>query len=109
MPPSARVRAPEIVATIAAVRKSTADRVKGLPWLLLLQASVVVGKRWSALSQKDRARLTRLVGESRGRLANLSAKERNELRKLAGKLDATGTGRELVALLRGERQRRKRR
>jgi hypothetical protein len=97
-----------IVATIAAVRKSKLDRVKALPWLILLQAGMVVGKRWRALSQKDRTRLTGLVRKSRGRAGNLSAKERSELRRLSGKLDVKGLGRELLALLRGGRQRRKR-
>ena len=48
------------------MKTSKVDRVKGLPWLLLLQAAVVLGKRWSALSAKDRARLARLVRQSKG-------------------------------------------
>ena len=40
----------------------------------------------------------RCVRESRGRVGNLSAKERMELRKLVGKLDLKGMGRELLAL-----------
>jgi hypothetical protein len=91
------------------VSKSKVDRVKDLPWLALLQAVVVVGRRWSALSQKDRTRLTGLVRESRGRVGNLSAKERVELRRLVRKLDPKGAGRELLPLMRGGRKRRKRR
>jgi hypothetical protein len=85
---------------------SKVDRVKGLPWLLLLQAGVVLGKRWSALSAKDRARLARLVRQSRGRVGNLSVKDRLELRRLSRKLDLKGAGRELLPLLRGGRKRR---
>jgi hypothetical protein len=89
------------------VSKSKVDRVKDLPWLMLLQAGVVVGRRWTALSEKDRARLTRILRESRGRVGNLSAKERSELRRLAGKLDLKSAGRELM-LVRAARRRRKR-
>ncbi len=98
-----------VVATIAAVSKSKLDRVKALPWLMLLQVGVVVGKRWSALSQKERERLTYLLRESRGRMGNLSTRERNELRRLSRKLDLGGVGRELLALMRGGSRRGKRR
>lgn len=87
---------------------STRDRVKALPWAAALQGVVVVGKRWRALSQKDRARLTGLVRDSRGRLGNLSQKERKELRTLAGKIDLKGIGRDLLPLARGRRSGRKR-
>jgi hypothetical protein len=100
------VRAARIAATIAAVRTSKVDRVKGLPWLVLLQAGAVLGKRWSALSAKDRARLARLVRQSRGRVGNLSVKDRLELRRLSRKLDLKGAGRELLPLMRGGRKRR---
>jgi hypothetical protein len=63
------------------------DRLKALPWALVLQAGLVVGKRWRALSTSDRARIARLLRDSGGRPANLRPKERKELRKLAGKLD----------------------
>ncbi len=86
--------------------KSRTDRVKDLPWLALLQALVILGKRWSALSAKDRARLTRLVRQSRGRMRNLSVKERMELRRLSRRLDVRGAGGELLPLIRGGRKRR---
>ncbi len=80
--------------------------MKGLPWLLLLQAAVVLGKRWSALSAKDRARLARLLRQSKGRTGNLSVRERLELRRLARKLDIQGASRELLPLMRRGRKRR---
>jgi len=88
---------------------SARERVKDLPWVLLLQAAVVIGKRWRALSERDRARLTRLVRESQGRPARLSAKERLELRRLAGKLDIKRMARELALLARAGGNRRRRR
>jgi len=83
-----------------------------LPWDALLQASVVIGRRWWALSEKDRARLSSLLRDSGGRLGNLSSRERNELRKLVGKLDFKAMSRELLLLTgarrgRGKRSRRR--
>ncbi len=84
-------------------------RAKAVPWAALLQGTVIVGRRWAALSAKERARLTELVRDSRGRVSNLSTKERLELRKLARKLDVRGMGRELMALRHIKRARRRRR
>jgi hypothetical protein len=85
------------------------DRLKALPWALVLQAGLVVGKRWRALSHSDRARIARLLRDSGGRPANLRPKERKELRKLAGKLDLKGMSRELLGLAGPRRGRRGRR
>jgi hypothetical protein len=90
-------------------KKQPVDRLKALPWALLAQIGVVVGKRWSALSGKERARLANLARSSRGRLSNLSSRERDELRKLVRKLDLRGAAREVVPLVRGGKRSRKRR
>ncbi len=81
---------------------------KAVPWAALLQVWVIVGRRWGALSRKERARFTELVRSSRGRVGNLSVRERLELRRLARKLDLKDMGRELVALKRGGRGRKRR-
>ena len=83
--------------------------VGAVPWLTLARVVMVVGKHWNGLSSKERARLAQLIGESRGRTGNLSVKQRLELRRLAGKLDLKGLGRELVPLVYGSRKRRGRR
>ena len=88
--------------------KSKLARVKDLPWALLLQMGVVLGRRWRSLSAKDRERLTRLTRESQGRLSNLSEKQRKELKKLVGKLEPKRTSRELVLLTRARRWRKRR-
>jgi hypothetical protein len=88
--------------------KSKLRRVKDLPWALLLQMGLVLGRRWRSLSAKDRTRLTELTRESRGRLDNLSAKERRELKKLVGKLHPKRTARDLVLLTRARRRRKRR-
>ena len=90
--------------------RESASRLKStvgaVPWLALARGTMIVGKRWTALSGKERARFAELVRESRGRVSNLSVKQRLELRKLAHKLDLKGMGRELLPLVRGGRKRR---
>jgi len=97
-------------ATIAPVSRSSAKRtskrrpgarLRAIPWAALLQVVVAVNDRWRSLPPKDRARMTRLIRESRGRLGNLSPKDREELRKLVRKLDLRGLGRDVIAPLRG--------
>jgi hypothetical protein len=87
--------------------KSKRERVTALPWAALLQSVVVVRRHWRSLSEKDRARLTALARDSRGRWGNLSTKDRAELRKLAGKLDLKGIARDTAKLARGGRARRR--
>jgi transposase len=87
---------------------SDRSRLKAVPWAAMLQAGIVIGGRWRSLSEKERARLTRLLRASGGRPRNLTEKQRKELRKLAGKLDLGGMGSELMALRR-RRARRARR
>jgi hypothetical protein len=95
------------VSVTNALVKSKLARAKLLPWAALLQAGVAFSKRWRSLSERDRARMLGLLRESGGRLGTLSSKERKELRKLAGKLDLKGMGRELLPLVRGGRRKRR--
>jgi mevalonate kinase len=88
--------------------KSKLQRVKELPWALLLQMGLVLGRRWRALSAKDRARLTELTRKSQGRLGSLSKKEHKEFKKLVGKLHPKRTARDLVLLTRARRRRKRR-
>jgi hypothetical protein len=88
--------------------KQTSSRLNAVPWAVLARVATVVGKRWTALSSKERARLANLVRGSRGRAGNLSSRERSELRKLVRKLDLKGAGRELLPLVRGRKRGRKR-
>jgi hypothetical protein len=83
--------------------KTGRERLKALPWAALLRGGVVVGRRWRALSERDRARLASLVRQSGARPGRLSTKERRELRSLVGKLDLKGIGRELLPLVRARR------
>jgi len=98
-------------ATIALMARSRQGvaRVKVLPWAALLRTAAVLGKRWAALTAKERGRLAGLVRASGGRPGNLSKRERKELRKLVRKLDLQGGARELVGVFRGRGRWRKRR
>jgi hypothetical protein len=93
--------------------RESKSRAKGklgaIPWLALARGATIVGRRWTALSAKDRARLVALVRESRGRVGNLSVKQRLELRKLAGRLDLKGMARDLFPVVRGGGRRGRRR
>ena len=89
--------------------KTKADVVRELPWAAMLQTGLIAGRRWRALSAKDRARLSALVRESGGRLSNLSLKQRVELKRLAGKIDLRAGVREVAILARVEARRRRRR
>jgi hypothetical protein len=80
-----------------------------VPWALLLRGGVIVSRRWSALSSKERERLAQLLRQSRGRVNNLSTRQRLELRKLARKLDLKSMSRELMPLVRGGKRSRRRR
>jgi hypothetical protein len=83
--------------------------IKVVPWATVLRVTVIVGRRWTVLSVKERTRALGLVRKSRGRLANLSAKERLELGRLARKLDLRGMSAELMSLRHAHRHRRCRR
>ena len=79
--------------------------------LLVLFVALAAGAASTAipkLSPKERARLSQLVRDSRGRLGNLSVRERDEFRKLVRKLDLKRMGRELVPIVRGRRRRKRR-
>jgi TRAP-type C4-dicarboxylate transport system substrate-binding protein len=96
------------MARIVSKGSSPVEKAKALPWAAVLQGVVVVGRRWKGLSPKDRERIKQLLAQSGGRVNSLSAKQRKELRKLAGKLDLKGMGKELIALRgRGRRGRRR--
>jgi hypothetical protein len=85
------------------------SKLGAIPWLALARGAMIVGRRWTALSAKDRARLVELVRTSRGRVSNLSVRQRLELRKLAGRLDLKGMARDLLPVVRGGGRRGRRR
>jgi hypothetical protein len=79
--------------------------VRALPWALLLEIAAVASRHWRGLDEGERRRLRELVLESRGRPGNLSARQRAELRRLVGKLDLPGMGREMSPFGAGRKRR----
>ena len=99
--------------SIGRVSKPGGSRLRrtagAVPWAVLARGGVIIGRRWSALSGRERERLAQLLRQSRGRVGNLSTRQRLELRKLTRKLDLKGMGRELMPLVRGGKRSRRRR
>lgn len=81
--------------------------IKGAPWLLVIQAAMAARDHWGVLTPDERTELARLLRVTRGRPSNLTVKEKSELRRLVGKLDLPGLGKDLVPLAskRGRRRR----
>jgi len=86
---------------------STASRVKELPWAAMIGALLAIGRRWRALSEKERSHLLQLVRESGVRPDRLSPKQRRELRGLLIKLDIRGMTADLARLTRATGKRRR--
>jgi hypothetical protein len=85
----------------SASSKKARERLQAVPWDVVLQSGLVVGRHVRALSTKERQRLGRLLRQSRGWPGSLSERERAELKKLVRKLDVGGIRREVMPLVRG--------
>jgi hypothetical protein len=64
--------------------------------MVLMEALMVAREHWSRLTPGERSHLTALVRKSRGRPGNLTPHERQDVRRIAGKLDLPGLGRNLA-------------
>ncbi|MCW3011133.1 MAG: hypothetical protein JWO90_1537 [Solirubrobacterales bacterium] len=80
--------------------------IRGTPWLLVIQAALAARDHWSVLTPEERTDLARLLRATRGRPSNLTAREKAELRRLVGRLDLPGLGKDLLPLARKKRGRR---
>ena len=79
--------------------------IKGAPWLLVIHCALAARDHWGALEPADRAELARLLRTTRGRPSNLTVREKSELRRLVGKLDLPGLGKDLMPLATKRRRR----
>ena len=70
--------------------------LRALPWTMALEGAVVARRHWQKLDESERSKLTRLIRKSKGTPTNLTERERAEIRKLVGKLDLAGIGRDLL-------------
>ncbi len=71
-----------------------------------MSVGLVLGRRVSELSEKDRGRLAQLLRESRGWPWRLAERDRDELRRLIGRLDPLSIGAEMMRSGRRGRKRR---
>ncbi len=95
--------APATIANVPGPLKSPLSlsfRSKPIPWLLLLQAALMIDRRRRSLSREERSRLAHLLGRSKGLPNRLTEAERAELKVIAAKLDLVGMGRDLLPLAR---------
>jgi hypothetical protein len=69
---------------------------KAVPWMLLLEAAMVLRTHWGRLDDRDRRELSRIVKKSHGSPRNLSKDERSELVRIVRRLDLITAGRKLM-------------
>jgi hypothetical protein len=80
---------------------------KAVPWMLLLEAAVILRSHWALLDDHDRRELARIVRKSHGNPRNLTKAERSELARIVRRLDLLTAGRKLMPLRGGLRKRRR--
>jgi hypothetical protein len=74
-----------------------------VPWLMMLEAALVARDHWGRLEGSDRRELARIVRESRMRPSALSERDRGELKRIVGQLDLLTAGRRVLPLPRSAR------
>jgi hypothetical protein len=80
---------------------------KAIPWLLLLEAAMVLRTHWDRLDTQDRRELSRIVKKSSGNPRNLTKNERSELLRIMRRLDLVTAGRKLMPFHGGVRRSRR--
>jgi hypothetical protein len=68
------------------------------PWMLLVQAAVVLRSHWALLDDVDRRELSRIVKKSHGDPRRVTRNERSELARIVRRLDLLTAGRKLMPL-----------
>jgi hypothetical protein len=82
--------------------------VRRIPWAVAIELAMLLRDRWSRLEPHERARLTALARQSRGRRGNLTPADQDELRRLLVRLEPAALGRDLLPLARRLALRRRR-
>lgn len=80
---------------------------KAVPWMLLIEAAMIMRTHWGRLDDRDRRELSRIVKKSHGLPNNLSRNERAELTRLVRRLDLITAGRTLMPFRGGVRRSRR--
>ena len=71
---------------------------KVVPWMLLIEAAMVLRTHWALLDDVDRRELSRIVRKSHGNPRSLTKGERSELARIVRRLDLITAGRKLMPL-----------
>jgi hypothetical protein len=71
---------------------------KVVPWMLLIEAAMVLRTHWSLLDEKDRGELSRIVKKSHGNPRNVTKRERSELARIVRRLDLITASRKLMPM-----------
>lgn len=71
---------------------------KVVPWMLLVEAALVLRTHWGLLDDVDRRELSRIVRKSHGNPRNVTKNERSELARIVRRLDLITAGRKLMPL-----------
>jgi hypothetical protein len=77
---------------------------KAVPWMLVLEAAMVMRSHWGRLDDRDRRELGRIVKKSHGLPNNLTKNERSELMRIVRHLDLLTAGRKLLPFHGGVRR-----
>jgi hypothetical protein len=77
---------------------------KAVPWMLLVDAALIMRTHWGRLDDRDRRELARIVKKSHGRPNNLTRNERSELTRIVRHLDLITAGRKLLPFHGGVRR-----
>jgi hypothetical protein len=71
---------------------------KVVPWMLLIEAAMVLRTHWSLLDDVDRRELSRIVRKSHGDPRRVTKNERSELARIVRRLDLITAGRKLMPM-----------
>jgi hypothetical protein len=80
---------------------------KAVPWMMMLEAAMMLRAHWGRLDDRDRQELSRIVKKSGGRPDRLSKNDRSELARILRRLDLITAGRKLLPFHGGVRRSRR--
>jgi hypothetical protein len=80
---------------------------KAVPWMLMLEAAMMLRSHWGRHDDHDRRQLSRIVKQSHGRPDRLTKNDRSELLRIMRRLDLITAGRKLMPFHGGVRRSRR--
>ena len=74
------------------------SRVRGMPWVMVLQLAMTLRRHWKYLTPAERTHLAGLIRKSQGSPAKLTRAERADVRRLVRKLEPFTIARSVVPI-----------